>query len=366
MVLLAAIPPGMPGGGPVVVSPLLLIVAAILAAVLVLRRVWPLPVHGVVLAIAIAATVLSAMPLASTVALAISIYAVAAGSSRRVAVLVAVTSALLVLAANAVAADGDLLEPRVYIAPLVVLTSAAIGDSTRSRRAYLQAVLDRARRAEETREAEARRRVAEERLRIARDLHDAVGHRMTVINLHAGVAGALLRDDPAEAERSVDTIGDAARSVLTDIHDLLRVLRMDGQTGVSAPIGMAAAPDLIADIEATGTRVALRRTGDGPAPDAAVDEVAFRVLQEALTNAARHGGGGVIDVEIHTDQHRLTITTSNTVEASKTTQSGHGLLGMRERVESVGGAMHVGGTRSGRFELTVVLPLTTADTVAAT
>jgi len=190
---------------------------------------------------------------------------------------------------------------------------------------------------------------------------------MTVINLHAGVAAALLRDDPAEAERSVDTIGDAARSVLTDIHDLLRVLRKDGgeTTGTAAP-GLAAASGLIADIEATGTRVALRRTGDGPAPDAAVDEVAFRVLQEALTNAARHGGGGVIDVEIHTDQHRLTITTSNTVETSKTTQSGHGLLGMRERVESVRGAMHVGSTRSGRFELTVELPLTTSDTVAAT
>jgi signal transduction histidine kinase len=281
----------------------------------------------------------------------------AAAVTRRRTIIASLAAAVLLIAASLISTAGQLLDPRTFVLSLVVIAAAAIGDSTRSRRSYLEAALERAARAEETRDAEARRRVAEERLRIARDLHDAVGHRMTVINLHAAVATNLLRDDPDEAARSLTIIGESARTVLAEIHELLKVLRSDeGARETSGAVGMAGLPALVDDIEKTGTTVAVRRTGRVPTLDRQRDAVAYRVLQESLVNARRHGSGATIEVHLHGGPDAYELTVVNETDERPPRPEGHGLRGMRERVEAAGGSM-VSGPVDGRFEVAVRLPV---------
>ncbi len=169
----------------------------------------------------------------------------------------------------------------------------------RNRRSLLAALQERAVRAEQTREEEALRRVAEERVRIARDLHDIVGHHIAVVSVQAGAAQHLLTADPAAAAVAVGEVRRAAVTVLDELKDLLYVLRQPGEpdTGTAPVPGLARLDVLLASFTA-GLTVDWVLYGAPPHLTATVDLVAYRLLEEALTNALKHGTGAArIEVE---------------------------------------------------------------------
>src|SRR5664279_542917 len=211
---------------------------------------------------------------------------------RRWAILAAVTIMVSALAIGWITDGEDWSHPRpVAIAALCAL-AIALADATRSRRAYVAAIEERARRAEASREQDARRRVADERLRIARDLHDVLAHHIAVINVQAGVAGHLLEQRPAQAREALDHVRSAARSVLEEMQAVLTVLREPGESADPAEPapGIEQLPGLVEKFRELGLTVDTVTRGITVPLPAAVDLVAYRVVQESLTNVRKHAG----------------------------------------------------------------------------
>lgn len=238
--------------------------------------------------------------------------------------------------------------------------AAVSGIAVRYQRAVVLSARDRARQAEETREEEAHRRVTEERLRIARDLHDVLAHQISVINIQAGVAGLTLRSDPDAAEDALRHVREASRFVLREVPALVRVLRRDGSAPVAPARRLGELGDLVTAFRENGIAVAWQSTGDLSNVPPHIDVIAYRVAQEALTNAGKHGSGPV-DLSVDVGQTTCTVLVRNalpimpagatvpgnarqgaTGHGAVPQNSGHGLLGMRERVDSVSGYLDVG------------------------
>jgi signal transduction histidine kinase len=244
---------------------------------------------------------------------------------------------------------------------IVVLLGFAIGEAVRNRLAYIAAIEERAIRAERSREDEAHRRVIEERLRIAHELHDVIAHHIALMNVQAGVAAHTLRNDPAEAEQALGYVRDGGRTVLRELTMLLDVLRESGD-GVlpTEPLpSIARLKDLVGSFTAAGLDVDWEPY-DGTLPDA-VDLVAYRVVQESLTNVFKHAGAARVRVALRRagDQLTVDVTDEGGTPAADTSGAGtgHGLLGMRERVAAVGGTFQAGPLQHGGFAVRAVLPL---------
>ncbi|WP_243761569.1 sensor histidine kinase [Streptomyces sp. YIM 98790] len=261
-----------------------------------------------------------------------------------------------------------------------ILAVLALGEAVRMHRAYVGAIRERAERAERTREEEAARRVAEERLRIARDLHDLLAHSITLIGVRTSVAAHVLRADPerldhAAVAEALDAVADTCREARGELRRTLEVLRDREGTG---PLpSLSSIPDLVRSAEAAGARVgcAFPGAGGGPA-EAEVPEVppavgaaAYRIVQEALTNAVRHAGPGVrVTVGGRIADGRLLLTVRDTGRAAAGPgtpepaggRPGFGIPGMRERARSVGGTLTAGPSPDGGagFTVTAALPLT--------
>ncbi|MFI6575650.1 sensor histidine kinase [Nocardiopsis sp. NPDC050513] len=308
------------------------------------------------------ASLLGDAPFAVELCLLIALYTAARRTDRRTTLVYGGAA----LAAVLLSALAQPLEAVSRMAGLVGF-AAALGDAGRSRQAYIQAVTERARRAEETRESEARRRVAEERLRISRDLHDALAHQIAVVNLHSGVASRALPDRPEDAERALATIREAARTVLSEMSALISVLRTTDPADpepapVAEPVPTLADLDrLVRRFTESGLRVDLRFGGESAAVPEPVGIVAYRVVQEALTNAHKHGADHVVMLSVEYGDDRLEITATNPVEPESLdvggTAGGHGLVGARERVASVGGSLDAAIVPGPVFRLRAVLPL---------
>lgn len=284
-------------------------------------------------------------------AVAIAVFTASRRLSRQRALWLAIGAAVLVAAAVGVAVGRGALQ---FL--LLILLFGALGDLVRAHSEQFLAITERAERAEATREALANQRVAEDRLTIARDLHDAVAHQIAVINLHAGVAGSALRERPDDAEHSLTVIRQASRTVLTQIGDLLATLRDPGSPG-TGPAGLSQLDDILRQFRAHGLDVTVRRLGDARELSPAVDVVALRVIQEALTNAHKHGVDHRAHVVIEYLPDRLHVTVTNPVPAgSAPATTGNGLIGARERVESVRGTLRHGRTGLSSWELDVDLP----------
>ncbi|MBN9613138.1 MAG: hypothetical protein J0H64_06700, partial [Actinobacteria bacterium] len=264
------------------------------AGLMLLRRRWPLIVFLLVLFCFSLAALLGIPSLGPGIAATIAAYALAEQLPRPWAFAITGAAGGLILLLSLF--DIRLIEiGRVSFdarigAALVI--AAALGDSARSRREYLHAVEDRAERAERTREAEAERRVSEERLRIARELHDTVAHQLTVINLHAGAASGYLDARPERAHEALGTIRQAARGALTEIGELLHYLR-DAERPGAAPLqqGLDGLGALLARMHDAGLDVRTEIEGDPTRLTDSVGNAAYRVVQEALTNAHKHGSG---------------------------------------------------------------------------
>ncbi len=254
---------------------------------------------------------------------------------------------------------GDVVE----LAALVGFAAAA-GDASRSRRAFIAAVTERARRAEESKESEARRRVAEERLVIARDLHDVVAHQIAVINMNANVASQILAASPEhEAEQPLATIRQASRTVLADIANLLTMLRLTNagdSEQLANPLGLAQLDALAAEFERNGLHLDLRIFGDPVPLPASTDVAAYRVVQEGLTNAHKHGAdsSALLQLEYRANALEMTITNTTRSAAHQTgaPRPGHGLTGMQERVAAVAGTVMASYGPGPVHRLTATLP----------
>lgn len=209
------------------------------------------------------------------------------------------------------------------------------------------------------REQELRRYAYEERLQIAREVHDVVGHSLSVINLQAGVALHVLHKRPDEVEMSLEAIKRTSREALAELRTTLAVYREP-----SAPRpGLGRLDDLVAALRAAGREVTLRREGteEGDPLPAAVDQAAYRIIQEALTNVVRHADAAAASVLVRQTPERVVLEISDAgPPVSGRLVEGSGILGMRERAEAVGGTLQVGGTGDG-FRVTAELPLTLVD-----
>jgi signal transduction histidine kinase len=208
-----------------------------------------------------------------------------------------------------------------------------------------------------------RRRVSDERLRIAQDLHDAVAHSMSLINIQAGVALHLMDERPEQVREALTTIKQASRDALVELRSIVGVLReADGDAPRSPTPSLERVEDLVAGAEAAGVRVRLERQGDLGAVPRNVDLAAYRIIQESLTNVARHAGRTDAVVRIEASSEHLDIDVVDEGGESRAMRSdlpagGNGLAGMHERAASVGGELHAGRRAGPGFAVHARLPL---------
>ncbi|SCF97188.1 Histidine kinase [Streptomyces sp. MnatMP-M17] len=244
--------------------------------------------------------------------------------------------------------------------------AGAAGDAVRSRRAFIHAIRERAERAERTREEEARRRVAEERLRIARDLHDVVAHHIALVNVQAGVASHVMDKRPDQAKEALAHVREASRSALSELRATVGLLRQSGDPAAPtepAP-GLQHLDGLLDTFRNAGLPVRFAANGtDHPARlPAAVDLAAYRIIQEALTNVRKHAGPGAkAEVSVVRVGATVEITVLDDGEGTgePADGGGHGLLGMRERVTALGGTLTAGPRYGGGFRTQAILPVKT-------
>ena len=230
------------------------------------------------------------------------------------------------------------------------------GERTRLRHAHIAELAERALRAEREAERERRLAIAEERARIARDLHDSAGHAINVIAMRAGTA--RLRRDPARSQAALEEIEELARRTVGEIDQIVGTLRDgdSGNGGVDVPPGLASLDTLLARHAAAGLDVDVTHEGTPRRLERPVDQAAYRILQEALTNAARHGTGKA-RVEIAFGDAGIELTVVNAAAGDTVARSngGHGLIGMRERATLLGGRLEAAPV-DGLFRVRALIP----------
>jgi signal transduction histidine kinase len=241
-----------------------------------------------------------------------------------------------------------------------VLYAAAyfFGSTVRNRRLYSEQLEARAQLLEKERDDEAQRAVAEERLRIAQELHDVVAHSMGVIAVQAGVGAHVIDTDPDEAKKSLDAISHTSRSTLAEIRRMLGVLRDEGETSYSPAPGLADLDRLVHDVGGAGLEVDVRNEGALTELPPGVDLTAYRIVQEALTNVLKHAGRARATVVVGCEGNtlRLEILDDGRGVNGRAAPGGHGLMGMRERVGLYGGTFEAGPRAGGGFRVAVRLP----------
>jgi signal transduction histidine kinase len=258
--------------------------------------------------------------------------------------------------------------PDLVRAAAVLAVAAALGDATRNRRAYIEEVEERAAEAERTREEEASRRVDEERLRIARELHDVTAHSLSIVAVQSGVALHVLDSDPAAARTALTAIRETSRDSLNELRGMLGVLRSSGEAAAGAPLaptpGLARIDDLIRPLRDAGLAVEVTGAPTGEPLPAIVDASAYRIVQEALTNVLRHAGSASVAVRLERTDDALCVEIADDGSGSpaRAEAEGHGIAGMRERARARGGPFEAGPRPGGGWRVAAVLPFTTRST----
>ncbi|MDE0573628.1 histidine kinase [Demequina sp. B12] len=335
--------------------------AAVLASgALAWRRDAPVWVLAGAVALFAVATALSESVSLAFVPLVVAVYSAAAWTR---SVRIALESVLAAWALSVVAvAWGSVATSELVISAGAWLGAAgAIGVAAQLYRAGVEKERERALRAEEAQDALAQQRVAQERLRIARDLHDAVGHHVAVMTVQAGLAQHLLGSDPDKAGEALERVHEAGARVMDELPVMLRVLRQDGDEDSRPAPGVALVPDLVADARQAGLDVTYEPESL-PGLSTATDMAAYRVVQEALTNARKYGVGAAA-LRVAMEDGAVVVEVRNHVaqraDARDGSGAGWGLVGMRERVGAADGSVEVG--RDGEeFVVRAVLPVRTA------
>ncbi len=339
--LVALVALRMPGDGLASLLTLDFAAIAVGCVALVWRRTAPLTVLAITWALYVAATLATDQVSSAYMVFAVAVHTAVSHVQR---VRRAIATGMVATGASAVpmlVAYGW-ADDTAEIVLILVLTGlvAAVGLAVAMYRKSLAAERARAVEAEETREALAQTRVAQERLRIARELHDAVGHHIAVMNVQAGVAEALLESDRDRAAAALASVQEAGAKVLEELPLMLKVLRQD-EDDDRPGVGLDQVEDLIAQAQAAGLTVTSAVAGlPARLPDG-VDQAAYRIVQEALTNATRHGDGNAV-LEVAVDPEAVVIRVSNPIGAPGTSGSGFGLVGMRERAAAADGSLETG------------------------
>jgi signal transduction histidine kinase len=219
---------------------------------------------------------------------------------------------------------------------------------------------ERAAQLEREQAAEARRAIAEERTRIARELHDVVAHRVSLMTVQAGAAKTVAAADPESASQAMHEVEKAGRQALDELRHLLGVLRPEAEVAALGPQpGLADVPRLVEQFRAAGLDVSLAMEGAQIDLPARVDLSAYRIAQEALTNVLKHAGPSArTEVRLSTDNHHVAIEVlDNGRGGTILPGSGHGIVGMRERALLLGGSLHVGPRPGGGFQVVARLPI---------
>lgn len=208
--------------------------------------------------------------------------------------------------------------------------------------------------------AEARREVVEERTRIARELHDIVAHRVSLMTVQAGAAKTVAADDPEGALHAMEAVEQAGRQALGELRHLLGVLRPEAEAdGLGPQPGLADVPRLVEQLRGAGLVISLAMDGVQTDLSARVDLFAYRIVQEAMTNVLKHAGPSArTEVRLTTDNDRITIEVlDNGQGATVLPGSGHGIIGMRERALLLGGSLDAGPRPGGGFQVVAHLPI---------
>lgn len=294
----------------------------------------------------------------------LALYSVAAMTTVRTS-LAAVVVAGPVLYAGAAALG---IPPVGAVAQTVVICGVAIvlGGLSRQLAERNRQLAEAAEELRREHEHRLERAMVQERLRIARELHDVIAHHMSVISMQAGLAGYVFDSDPATARAAVQTVGDVSRETLDDMRRVLNLLRLpaaagpEGDVEFTAAPGLAQLPELAERIRALGADVELSATGPFGDLPSALQLTVYRVVQEALTNVVNHAGVCRTTVTVRREPARIVARVENDVPARKATPSrgtsGYGLLGMQERAKLYGGHVTAGPRPDGGFAVELVLP----------
>jgi signal transduction histidine kinase len=322
---------------------------------LAFRSLWPLPVLGVTLAAAVAGDLLfDGLQLAGPV---IALYTVARHHERRVSLTAGgVAAAGLAVPAASRAVESPLFGIGIY---LVLVAAWAIGDNVRRRHAYLTRVQEREAAMEEEQQERARVAVAEERARIARELHDVISHNVSVMVLQAAAGADVFATHPERSREALGSIETAGREALAELRRLLSVVDapVDEGPGLAPPPGLTRLPELVERVRATGLDVSLTVSGDGRALPAGVDFSAYRIVQEALTNTLKHANAATARVDLRFGAHSLEVEiVDDGTAAGEAPGRGHGLIGMRERAAVFGGELQAGPRSQGGFVVRASIP----------
>jgi signal transduction histidine kinase len=329
-------------------------------AALAWRRRYPLVVLGITLLAAATYYTLGFPAGPEPLPFVVALYSVASMGRRGITISVAAGALLVVELTEVVKSStletSDMLPVVAWLIVVIVL-----GEFSRSRRDYLLEVEERALAAERTREAEACRRVAEERLRIARELHDSLGHHLTVVIMHAG--GALLHSgtDPEPAYAALATIKSAGQEALRELRGTLQVLREFDADPAEARLRprptLEQLDDLVRRTEAAGPAVTTQVLGERRSLPANVELTAFRIVQEALTNVSRHAAADTVRVSLRYERDHLVVQIDDDGHGPTTPDGGGtGLIGMRQRAAAIGGQLVAGPRDGGGFHVYARLP----------
>ncbi len=324
---------------------------AIEAGALWWRRRRPVTVLLIVASATVLAFALSPTRDPSSPALAFAVYAVSAYGARRVRLWVAGTAIALIAGAVALLLLSDFQTARILLpAGATSLVAWVIGDYVRSRRQFFIDVVARHRQERE-------QAAEDERLRIARELHDVVAHNVSLMAIQAGAA-RVSGSAGTDALRSIET---TARDTLAELNRLLGVLRKDANGAARTPQpSLAQVETLLQPARDAGLEVTVRVSGEARPLPAALDLSAYRIVQEAITNVLKHAHATRVEVGIKYEPDALILTVSDNGHGANEpvgAYSGHGLIGMRERVELFGGQLGAGSSSLGGFTVRARLPV---------
>src|SRR5215213_6921159 len=322
------------------------------------RRRFPLAVLATSVASGLTFAALDLTPDLLWMTLLVAVYSVAAYGDRWIS-LAGLAVAEVGWAAIQLT-PGRFQAPTVLSNALLIAAAWLLGHFVGVRRLNVLQLEERTAELEQAREELARRAVAEERLRLARELHDVVAHAMSVIAVQSGVGAHIADTQPEEAAKALVAIEVTSRGALEELRRLLGVLRQ----GDLAPVpGLADLDSLLAEVSKAGLAVKLRVNGTRPPVPAGVDLSAYRIVQEALTNVVKHAGPAHAQVTIGYRDQDVTVEVTDDGQGAVTSGSdgqagsGHGLIGMRERDQAFGGELEVGPRPGGGFRVAARLPL---------
>ncbi|GAA3234770.1 sensor histidine kinase [Pseudonocardia petroleophila] len=339
---------GQPAARPVDGIAVVLLLAG--PALLVVRRARPGLVLGLVAAVLVGYLALG-YPVGPVFVASLVALAEAVSAGRRVVAYsvtaVAFTAAVTIYALTHPGVQVPLPAIGGWTASLVAFVAGC--ELRRSRRERLE-------QAQEARNEAERRRAGEERLAMARELHDALGHHLSLINVQAGVALYLMDDDPEQARRALATIKASSRELLREMRATLGVLRGVDEPSREPVAGLARLDALVAENRQAGLPVTVRTTGTPRDLPAGVDLAAYRIVQEALTNTRRHAGADAATVQLDYADGGLTVEVTDDGAGTSEPGGGNGLPGMRERTAALGGAFSAGPGPTGGFRVRAHLP----------